>query len=109
MSENHLQKVGYFHGKNTPKKIIIPLWPSYYTPKKLQNIISQTAIKHYNQFRSAITKAIIWLNTTTDTGEKLTVEKRSRKEINNYWTSLSYIYLRLKNNIIQISTSSLYP
>ena len=38
--------------------IIIPFWPPYYMPQNPQNIISQTTIKHYNQFRSVITEAL---------------------------------------------------
>ena len=51
--------------------IIIPLWSSYYMP---QNIIIKTALKNYNQFRSIITEALVWLKITTDTGNKIKVE-----------------------------------
>ena len=47
--------------------IIIPLWPSYYMPQHPQNTISQTEIKHYNQFRIRKSEALICLQNTTDT------------------------------------------
>ena len=54
-----------------PKTImIIPLWPSYYIP---QNTINQAAIKHYNQFRSVRTEALIWFKITIDIWKKLKV------------------------------------
>ena len=43
-------------------------------PQNPQNIILQNVLKYYNPFRSAITKEIIWLQITTDTGKKLKVE-----------------------------------
>ena len=42
--------------------------------KKPQNIISQTALKHYNQFRNVRTDALRWLQINTDTGNKLKAE-----------------------------------
>ena len=39
-------------------KIIISLWSSYYMPQNIQNSISQTALKHYNEFRSVITESL---------------------------------------------------
>ena len=39
-----------------------------------QNTISKTALKYYNQFRSVINEALIWLQITTDTGKELKVE-----------------------------------
>ena len=61
----------------TYKKIyinIIPLWPSYYMPQNPQKIVSQTEIKHYNQFRSVRSEALRLLQITTDTGMKIKVE-----------------------------------
>ena len=43
-------------------------------PQNPQNKISQTSIKHYNQFRGERTQAIRWLQITIDTGMKLKVE-----------------------------------
>ena len=43
-------------------------------PQNPQNTISQTALKHYNQFRIVRTEALIWLQIATDTGMKLKVE-----------------------------------
>ena len=54
--------------------IIILLWPSYYMPHNSQKTISQTSIKHYNQFRSLKTESLIWVKFTTDIGMKLKVE-----------------------------------
>ena len=45
-------------------------------PKSSQNTISQSAIKHYNQFRSVMTEALRWLQIATDTGIKLKVETK---------------------------------
>ena len=47
-------------------------------PKKPQNTISKTALKHYNQFRSVITEALIWLQITTYTVSKLKVETETK-------------------------------
>ena len=44
-------------------------------PQNPQNKISQTSIKHYNQFRSVINEALVWLKITTDTVNKIKVEK----------------------------------
>ena len=59
--------------------IIIPLWPSYYMTQTPQNTISQTEIKHYNEFRSFITEALRWLQITTDRVNKLKVETTVKK------------------------------
>ena len=52
-------------------------------PQKLQNTISQTALKHYNQFISVRTVALRWLKTSTDTGMKqkfeTTVKERDQQ------------------------------
>ena len=40
-------------------------------PQNPQNMISQTSLKHYNQFRSVGTKSLRWIQITTDTGMKL--------------------------------------
>ena len=47
-------------------------------PKKSQNKISQTAIKHYNKFKSVRTEALRWLQITIDVGNKLKVETKVR-------------------------------
>ena len=60
--------------KTPNTKIIIPLWPSYYMPQNLQNIISKNALKHYNQFKIVRTEALRWLQITTDMGTKIKVE-----------------------------------
>ena len=62
---------GIFVVRITTTNIIITFWPSYYMPKNAQNKIIQTELKHYNEFRSLITKALIWLQTTTYTWKKL--------------------------------------
>ena len=41
--------------------------------KKPQNTISQTALKHYNQFINVRTDALRWLQINTDTGNKIKV------------------------------------
>ena len=43
-------------------------------PQNSQNTISQIAHKNYNQFRSVIPEALIWVKITTDTGIKIKVE-----------------------------------
>ena len=57
-------------------------------PKKTQKTISQTALKHYKQFRSVRIEALRWLQLTTDTGEKSKLKQQSNKEIKNYCTLL---------------------
>ena len=57
-------------------------------PKKPQNTISKPALKHYNQFRSVITEAIIWLKINTYKGKKLKFE-----------TTVKQIYQKLLNFI----------
>ena len=44
-------------------------------PQKIQNTISQTAIKNYNQLRSVRTEALRCLKITTYTGMKIKFEK----------------------------------
>ena len=87
------------------KNIIILLGPSYYMPKNPQNTIIQTALKHYNKLRSIIAEALRWLKINKYTGKKLKVETAVNKWINNDWTSLTLMELRLNNNILQIRTS----
>ena len=55
-----------------------------------QNRISQTVLKHYNQFRSVRTDSLIWLKITADKGKKLKVENYSKEIDNNYYTSLQF-------------------
>ena len=43
-------------------------------PQNPQNTISQTALKHYNEFRSVTTEALRWVQMTKYTGIKLKVE-----------------------------------
>ena len=59
--------------------IIIPLYSSYYMPKKPQNTISQIELKNYNKFISVKTEALRWLKIATDTGMKLKVETTAKK------------------------------
>ena len=40
-------------------------------PQNPQNKLSQTELKHYNQFRSVRTEAIRWLQIATDIVNKL--------------------------------------
>ena len=57
-----------------PKKtIIMPLWTSYYMPQNPQNTMSQTELKHYNDFRSVRIEALRCVRMTTDTGMKIKV------------------------------------
>ena len=44
-----------------------------------QRTIIQTAPKHYNQLRSVITEALIWLQITTDTGMKIKFETKVKE------------------------------
>ena len=48
-------------------------------PQNPQNTIIQTALKHYNQFRSVRTESLIWLQITTYTGKKLKVETKTKE------------------------------
>ena len=58
--------------------ITIPLGPSYYMPQNPQKTISQTELKHYNEFRSVGTEALRWVKITTDIGMKLKLDKKNR-------------------------------
>ena len=48
-------------------------------PKKPQDTISQTYLKHYNQFRSVRTEALRWLQTSTNTGKNLKTETETKE------------------------------
>ena len=43
-------------------------------PQNPQNTISQNEVKHFNQYISARTEALVWLQIATDTGKKLKFE-----------------------------------
>ena len=65
----------------TPKtNISIPIWKSYYMPQKTQNKISQTELKHYNEFRNVRTKYLKWVQMTTYTRIKFKVETSSKEK-----------------------------
>ena len=59
--------------------IIIPLWPSYYMPHNLQNKISRTTFKNYNEFINVITEALRWVQLTIDIGMKFKVETSDKE------------------------------
>ena len=61
------------------KSITITLYPSYYIPQNPQNKIIKTSFKHYNQFISVSTEALIWLQIATDRGKKLKFETPAKK------------------------------
>ena len=61
-------------------------------PQIPQNTISQTSLKHYNQFISVRTEALRWLKIATDKGIKLKVET-TVKEI--YQQLLEFITIDL--------------
>ena len=48
-------------------------------PQNPQNTIIQTALKHYNQFRSVRTEALSWVKIATDIGMKIKVKQQSKK------------------------------
>ena len=48
-------------------------------PQNPQNKISQTALKHYNQFISVRTEALRWVQINTYTGMKLKVETKENE------------------------------
>ena len=47
-------------------------------PQNPQNKISQTALKHYNEFRNLRTESLRWVKMTTDTGIKFKVETSAK-------------------------------
>ena len=95
---------------NPPKtNIITPLWPSYYTPQNPRNTTNLTSLKHYNEFRNVRNKALRWVQMTTYAGIKFIVETPAKARDQQYWTSSTLIYLKLNRNILQVSTTSLYP
>ena len=73
-------------------------------PQNPQNTINKNALKYYNQFRSVITKALRWVQITTDIGMKVKVET-TVKEIHTKLLEFITIYV-LK--IEQQHLSSLY-
>ena len=48
-------------------------------PQNPQNTTIQTEFKHYNVFRSVRTEALVWVQTTKDTGIKFKVETSSKE------------------------------
>ena len=48
-------------------------------PQNPQNKISQTALKHYNEFNNVRTEVIRWVKMTTDTGIKFKVETSAKE------------------------------
>ena len=64
---------GFVTVKIPKTNIIFLLWPSYYIPQNLQNTIIQNSLIGYNRFISFTTESLIWLQITTDTGNKLNV------------------------------------
>ena len=75
-----LQKVFRLFIIKPPKtSIIIPLYPSYYMPQNSKNKISQTELKHYNEFRNIITEALRWVHMTIETGIKLKFETSTKE------------------------------
>ena len=74
MASNPCKRFGLVIIKIPKTNIIIPLCPSYSMSKIPQNTMSQTALKHYNQFRSVKTEALVWVQITTNTGNKLKIE-----------------------------------
>ena len=79
--------IGLVMIKTPKRKIIIPLWKTYYKPQNTQNKISQASLKHNNQFRSIRKEETQWLKLKTDLGKKLKFEKDTNIE-NNIYLSL---------------------
>ena len=48
-------------------------------PQNPQNTISQTSLKHYNEFRNVRTEALRWVQMNTDIGIKFKVEKSAKE------------------------------
>ena len=48
-------------------------------PQNQQNIISQTAIKHCNEFRNVRTEDLRWVQMTTDTGINSKIKHQPKK------------------------------
>ena len=57
-----------------------------------QNTISQTALKHYNAFRNVTTKALRWVQMTTDKGIKFKVEISAKERDQQL---LDFIYIAI--------------
>ena len=52
------KRFGFVIIKIPKTNIIIPLQPSYYMLQNTRDIISQTSLKHYSEFRNVITEAL---------------------------------------------------
>ena len=93
--------------------IIIPLWPSYYMQNNPLNTISQTVLKHYNEFRNVITEALIWVKMTKDTGIKFKVETSAKERDQNilYFITIDILKLEQKHpsswDIINLSINTI--
>ena len=48
-------------------------------PQNPQNTISQTTLKHYNEFRYVRSEALRWVQMTIDTGIKFKVETSAKE------------------------------
>ena len=77
------------HGKNYKKQTsFTSLVILLYSTKPIKKI-SKTSLKHYNQFRSVRNEALIWLQITTDTVNKLKVKtkvKEGHQQLLNFIT-----------------------
>ena len=71
--------LGNFIIKTPKTNIIIPLRTSYYMQQNPQNMIRKILLKYYNQFISSRNQALIWLQTTIDTGKKLKYGTKVKK------------------------------
>ena len=60
-SKDPSKVIGIVIIKIPKSNIIITFWPTYYIAQNRQYTINETALKHYNQFRSVKTEALWWL------------------------------------------------
>ena len=76
-------------------------------PQNPKNEISQTLLKHYNQIRSAINEALIWLQITTYTGKKLKVEPESKEGYQQLLDFFKIEIIKVERQNLQNETSLL--
>ena len=65
-------------------------------PHNPQNTISQTALKHYNEFINVIIEALRWVQMTIDTGIKFKVETSAKERYQQLLDFITIDILKLE-------------
>ena len=65
-------------------------------PKNPKNTISQTSLKHYNEFRNDRTEYLRWVKMTIDTGIKFKVETSAKERDQQLLDFITICILKLE-------------